>query len=103
MLILPQSSPNIGHFLAEKCNFRVCNSLQCTVRENAKSLKIKDLQHAQKGAYKPAYKKYQETAGNQLQDVPTEVAEIVAVWPDLPAHIKAAIKALVQAYHKGVE
>jgi hypothetical protein len=26
------------------------------------------------------------------------VAEIVAVWPELPAYIKAAIKALVQTY-----
>ena len=76
---------------------------RCTLRENAKSLKIKDLQLAQKGAYKPAYKKSQKTAGDQLQDIPAEVAEIVAVWPDLPVHIKAAIKALVQTCNKGVE
>jgi hypothetical protein len=28
--------------------------------------------------------------------MPAEVAEIVAVWHDLPQYIKAAIKALVQ-------
>lgn len=33
----------------------------------------------------------------------SDLTEIVAVWPDLPGAIKAAIKALVQAYHKGVE
>ena len=29
-----------------------------------------------------------------------ELAEIVAVWPGLPGHIKAAIKALVGTYAK---
>lgn len=46
--------------------------------KNSKSSNIKDLQGAQKGAYKPAYKKLQETAGNQPQDLPTELAVIVA-------------------------
>ena len=79
------------------------NSFQCTVRENTKSFTIKDLQQAQKGDYKPAYKKSQKTAGDQLQDIPAELAEIVAVWPDLPVHIKAAIKALVQTCNEGVK
>ena len=77
--------------------------IQCTVLTNCKSRNIKDLQHAQKGAYKPAYKKSQKTAGDQLQDIPAELAEIVAVWPDLPVHIRAAIKALVQTCNEGVE
>ena len=32
---------------------------------------------------------------------PPDLVEIVTIWAELPAHIKAAIKALVQAYLKG--
>ena len=52
----------------------------------------------QKGAYKPAYKKIQKTSEDQPLNIPAELAEIVAIWPELPVHIKAAIKALVQTY-----
>jgi hypothetical protein len=66
--------------------------------KNGKSCNEKDLQEPQKGAYKPAYKKFQKTAETQLQNVSTELAEIVAIWPELPVHIKAAIKALVHTH-----
>jgi len=35
------------------------------------------------------------------QNLPPDLAEIVAVWPELPGHIKAAVKALVQAHITG--
>jgi len=72
---------------------------------NHNSLKNKDIQDRQKGAYKPAYKKFQKSPGEQLRDMPqnmpVELAEIVAIWHDLPVHIKAAIKALVQTVVQG--
>ena len=32
-------------------------------------------------------------------DLPSDLTEIVAAWPELAAHIKAAIKALVQTHN----
>jgi uncharacterized Zn finger protein (UPF0148 family) len=34
-------------------------------------------------------------------DSDPDLAKIEAVWPELPEHIKAAIKALVQAHRRG--
>jgi hypothetical protein len=61
----------------------------------------KDLQQQQSGAYKPAYKKNPKMQEKQLQNLPDELAEIVSVWTELPEHIKAAIKALVQTTIQG--
>jgi hypothetical protein len=71
------------------------------LRENDKSLNSKDLQGNQRGAYKPAYKKIPKTAETQAGNLPPDLTEIVAVWPKLPEHIKAAIKALVQTSTQG--
>ena len=38
---------------------------------------------------------------NQAQSLPPDLAEIVAVWPELPGHIKASLKALIQTQKKG--
>jgi len=35
------------------------------------------------------------------QSLPVDLAEIVAAWPELPEHIKAAIKALIQTNSQG--
>jgi hypothetical protein len=43
----------------------------------------------------------QKAATNQDGNLHPDLAEIVAVWPELPGHIKAAIKALIQTQKKG--
>ncbi|MFX0200979.1 MAG: hypothetical protein ACFFCW_33080, partial [Candidatus Hodarchaeota archaeon] len=79
------------------CDLRIRNPLP----ENSKSCKIKDLQNTQTSAYKPAYKKIQKTVDCQPLDLPADLTEIVTVWPELPEHIKAAIKALVHIHFQG--
>ncbi len=72
-----------------------------------KSLKNKDLQnHPQGRCTKRCTQNPQKppkTAGNQTRKLPEDLAEIVAVWTELPEHIKAAIKALVQTHKTEVK
>ena len=42
--------------------------------------------------------KSQKQTQIDTSELPVDLAEIVAVWPELPEHIKAAIKALVQTH-----
>ena len=71
--------------------------------QNSNDSQNKDLSQAEIGAYKPAYKENPKTAKKQPENLPDDLVEIVAVWPDLPEHIKAAIKALVQTHSKGTK
>ena len=45
--------------------------------------------------------KSQKQGGIDTQNLPPGLAEIVSVWQELPEHIKAAIKALIQTQKKG--
>jgi len=71
--------------------------------ENDNSNENKDLPKAEPTAYKPAYKQKGKKQENQSKNLPADLAEIVTIWPELPEHIKAAIKALIQPYCKEAE
>ncbi len=66
------------------------------LQKKDKSINNKDLEQDQTSAYKPAYKQNPKTGQNEPVELPSDLAEIVTVWPELPEHIKQAIKALVQ-------
>jgi hypothetical protein len=45
--------------------------------------------------------KTQKQGKIDTQNLPDDLAEIVAVWPELTSHIKAANKTLVQTHKRG--
>ncbi|HOI36666.1 MAG TPA: hypothetical protein PLF11_04740, partial [Bacillota bacterium] len=65
--------------------------------QNDKHRSGNDLEQGPSDAYKPAYKRNPKMPDISVSELPSELAEVVTCWPDLPDHIKAAIKALVQS------
>ena len=71
------------------------------LNEDDKGPKSKDLANADPVVDRKTDSKKPKTLQNQARidtsRLPPELAEIIAVWSELPEHIKAAIKALIQA------
>ena len=68
------------------------------LNEKPKSPKDNNLQSHQPQMDRKTDSKNINQAENQAQNLTDELAEITAVWPELPEHIKAAVKALVQTH-----
>ena len=66
--------------------------------KNTNDCKSKDLEQDESSAYKPAYKRNSKTGQKEFVELPSDLAEIVSIWPELPEHIKAAIKAMIETF-----
>jgi len=68
------------------------------LHEKSKTSESNDLSEAKSSAYKPAYKENQKKGENVTSKLPPDLAEIIAVWPQLPSAIRSAIVAIVRAF-----
>ena len=66
--------------------------------KNTNPDKIKTCETAKEQLTPQLTPKSQKQGEIDTSELPADLAEIVAVWPQLPEHIKAAIKALAQTH-----
>jgi hypothetical protein len=71
---------------ARTLNLRIDSPIEA----NDNSLDGKKLESTASGPYTPAYKNSSQVEKDQL-----DLTSIVNAWPNLPEHIKAAVKALI--------
>ena len=72
-----------------------------TTASNPQVPEKKELTDSQEASLQASLQTYSENGQNQALSLPSDLAEIVAVWPKLPEHIKAAVMALVKANGQG--
>ena len=62
---------------------------------NCKATQQQDLEAGEKSSYTPAYKQEPKMSQIDTPGLPSDLAEIIAAWPTLPGHVRAAITTLV--------
>jgi len=71
-------------------------SVRC--RKNVTPEKTKTCESTKEQLTPQLTPKSQKQPKIDTSELPSDLVEIVAIWPELPEHIKAAIKALVQTH-----
>jgi len=81
------------------CDFT--KAIVCSIRlpKNATQATTKDCDNSKSVLTPQLTPKTQKQDKISEQNLSLDLAEIVAVWPELPEHIKAAIKALVHTHN----
>ncbi|MCX5637106.1 MAG: hypothetical protein NTX52_05370, partial [Planctomycetota bacterium] len=72
-----------------------------SVDEKSQPQQKQELIDTQSERLQTSLQKNPENGQKSGDNLPDDLAEIVAAWPELPEHIKAAIKALVHTQIKG--
>jgi hypothetical protein len=71
-----------------------------SVAEKSQRQQKQQLMNEPDRSLQTSLQRYTEKGQKSTKNLLPELTEIIDVWPDLPEHIKAAIKALIQTHKK---